>query len=102
MTMPSKDDILIEEQFAQTRMKAGTFRRLMSYVRPYRRLFIINLVFTVLATISQLLGPKFIQLGIDRHLTHIASAETAARGILIISAVYLANLVVGWLLSIIK
>ncbi len=100
--MPSKDDILIEEQFAQTRMKAGTFRRLMGYVRPYRRLFIINLVFTVLATVSQLLGPKFIQLGIDRHLTHIASAETAARGILIISAVYLANLVVGWVLSIIQ
>ena len=100
--MPSKDDIAIEEQFAQTRMSAGTFRRLMNYVRPYRRLFIINLVFTVLATVSALLGPKFIQLGIDRHLTHIASAETAARGILVISLIYLANLVLGWLLTVIQ
>ena len=87
---------------SQTRMSAGTFRRLMSYVRRYRREFIINLVFTVLATVSALLGPKFIQLGIDRHLTHITDAATATRGILILSGIYLGNLLLGWLLTVIQ
>ncbi len=97
--MPAKDDILIEEQFAQKRMSAGTFRRLAGYVRPYRRLFALNLVFTILATISQLLGPKFIQVGIDRYLTNFTSAQAAMVGIFWISVIYLTNLLIGWGLS---
>src|SRR5688572_768718 len=97
--MPAKDDILIDEQFAQKRMSAGTFLRLMSYVRPYRRLFMVNLALTMLATISQLLGPKFIQIGIDRYLTNFTTAQAAMTGILIISVIYLANLLFNWMLS---
>src|SRR5688572_1311186 len=97
--MASKDDILIDEQFAQKRMSAGTFLRLMSYVRPYRRLFMVNLALTMLATISQLLGPKFIQIGIDRYLTNFTTAQAAMTGILIISVIYLANLLFNWVLS---
>src|SRR5438093_3264939 len=67
--MPSKDDIALEEEFARKRMDKGTFLRLTSTLRPYRRTFVLNLLFTLLATVSQLLGPKFIQLGIDRYLT---------------------------------
>jgi ATP-binding cassette subfamily B multidrug efflux pump len=100
--MASKDDILLEEQFAQKRMSAGTFLRLMSYVRPYRRVFVLNMVFTVLAIASQLAGPKFIQLGIDRYLTNFADAANAMRGILLVSGIYLANLLLGWGLSIIQ
>src|SRR5688572_13279365 len=95
----SKDDILLEEQFAQQRMSARTFARLMNYVRPYRRTFVLNLVFTVLAIGSQLAGPKLIQMGIDRYLTGIG--EAAMKGILVVSGIYLANLIVGWGLSII-
>ena len=97
--MAAKDDALIDEQFAQKRMSAGTFRRLAGYVRPYRRLFAINLVFTLLATISQLLGPKFIQIGIDRYLTSFTTAQAAMTGIFWISAIYLTNLLIGWGLS---
>ncbi|HZO85609.1 MAG TPA: ABC transporter transmembrane domain-containing protein, partial [Verrucomicrobiae bacterium] len=97
--MASKDDILIDEQFAQKRMSAGTFMRLMSYVRPYRRLFAINLIMTVLATVSQLLGPKFIQIGIDRYLTNFTTAQAAMNGIFLISVIYLANLLFNWVLS---
>lgn len=96
----SKDDILIEEQFAQKRMSMGTFMRLASYLRPYKRRFAFNLIFTALATLSQLLGPKFIQVGIDRYLTHLTTAQAAAHGILIISLFYLANLLLGWFLSV--
>jgi len=96
----SQDDISLEEQFAQKRMSASTFRRLASYVAPYRRTFFLNLVFTILATLSQLLGPKFIQLGIDRYLTSFTAPGTAMTGIAILSGIYLANLSFNWLLSV--
>ena len=98
--MPSEDDIKLEEEFQQSRMSAGTFRRLLGYVRPYRRTLALNLVLTVLATASALLGPKFIQIGIDRFLAKGTSAEVAMQGIFVISAIYLGNLLIGWGLSV--
>src|SRR5207244_12047572 len=80
-------------------MSKATFLRLLRYVRPYRRLFQFNLLLTLLATLSQLLGPKFIQIGIDRYLTNFFSAQAAFRGILVVSSIYLANLLLGWFLS---
>lgn len=100
--MGSNDDILLEEQFAQKQMSASTFWRLASYVRPYRRVFALNLLFTVLSTLSQLLGPKFIQIGIDRYLTNFTSAQVAMTGIGVVSGIYLANLLLGWGLSIVQ
>src|SRR5688572_22523532 len=97
--MASNEDIQIEEAFAQKRMSAGTFARLMSYMRPYRRRIVLNLIFTVLATASQLLGPKFIQIGIDRYLTSFTTMQAAMTGIFVISAIYLVNLLANWVLS---
>jgi ATP-binding cassette subfamily B protein len=51
---------------------------------------------------SQLFGPKLIQLGIDRYLTHITSSAAAASGILIISAFYLGNLLLGWAVRVVQ
>ena len=98
--MATADDIKLEEEFQQRRMSAGTFRRLLGYVRPYRRTLAFNLVLTVLATASALLGPKFIQIGIDRFLAKGTSAEAAMHGILVISLIYLGNLLIGWGLSV--
>jgi ABC-type multidrug transport system fused ATPase/permease subunit len=97
--MPSNDDILLEEAFQQKPMNKATFLRLLGYVAPYRRMFRLNLLFTLLATASQLLGPKFVQIGIDRYLTNFSSAQAAFRGILLVSAIYLINLLFGWFLS---
>lgn len=94
--MAKHDPILIDEAFAQRTMSKELFGRLMEYVRPYRRTLYFNLFLTLVATISQLLGPKFIQLGIDRYLVEFTSIEVATRGILIVSLVYLANLLLGW------
>jgi ATP-binding cassette subfamily B multidrug efflux pump len=58
------------------------------------------MLLTLLATLSQLLGPKFIQIGIDRYLTNFVSAQAAFRGILVVSTIYLANLLLGWFLSV--
>jgi ATP-binding cassette, subfamily B, multidrug efflux pump len=100
--MATQDEIQLEEEFQQTRMRSGTFRRLMGYVAPYRRTLVLNLVFTVLATASALLGPKFIQLGIDRYLTGVATADAAMHGVFVLSAFYLANLFLGWGLSVVQ
>ena len=51
--MGSKEDLALEEEFAQKRMSASTFRRLAHYVGPYKRMFCINLLFTILATLSR-------------------------------------------------
>jgi ATP-binding cassette subfamily B protein len=98
--MASQIDIELEEATAQRRMSKAIFFRLAACLRPYRRLFAFNLVFTLLATLSQLLGPKFIQIGIDRHLTNFSSAQAAYQGILLISVIYLGNLLLGWFLSV--
>lgn len=98
--MARQDSILIEEAFAQRAMSKAILSRLMEFVRPYRRTFYLNLVLTLLATISQLLGPKFIQLGIDKYLVQFANMETAMRGILVISLLYMVNLVAGWGLTV--
>ena len=98
--MAKHDHIMIEEAFAQKRMSKALLSRLASYIRPYRRTFYLNLFFTLLATISQLLGPKFVQVGIDRYLAQVTNAQLAMRGILILSAIYLGNLFLGWFLSV--
>lgn len=98
--MAAKPDIALEEEFAQRPMTKAMLRRLAYYLRPYRRLFYWNLGFTLAATVSQLLGPKFIQIGIDRYLTDFSDPLVAARGIFLVSAIYLGNLLLGWFLTI--
>jgi ABC-type multidrug transport system fused ATPase/permease subunit len=98
--MAKDDHIMIDEAFAQQRMSRALLSRLGGYIRPYKRTFFLNLLFTLLATISQLLGPKFIQIGIDQYLSEFTNAQLAMRGILIVSAIYLGNLFLGWFLSV--
>lgn len=98
--MAKAEDIQLEEQFAQKRMSKATFFRLMQYLHPYRKKFVHNLAFTLLATASGLLGPKFIQVAIDRYLTTFASAPTARWGLVLVSLVYLVNLLLGWFFSV--
>ena len=97
--MAKSVDIELEELFARKRMSRDTFLRLARSLAPYRRMFLLNLLFTLGATASQLLGPKFIQLGIDRYLVQFTSARQAFEGILMMSAVYLFNLLLGWWLT---
>jgi len=98
--MPAQPDLELEEAFEQKQMSRATFRRLAGYLGPYRRLFALNLALTLLATVSQLLGPKLIQIGIDRHLTNWSSVPAAIQGILVISILYFVNLLAGWALSV--
>ena len=98
--MSTAQDVQLEEAMAQKRMDFAMVRRLMTWSRPYRFHLILNLFGTALAITSQLLGPKLIQTGIDRYLSHITAGADASRGILIISALYLGNLLFGWGLTV--
>ncbi len=103
--MATHDDIALDEEFAQTALRESLLRRLFSYTRPYRNLFAINLVLTILATGSSLFGPKLIQVGIDRYISPTLSgasemSQAAVRGIGWVSALYLGNLLFGWGLSV--
>lgn len=110
--MAGHDDIALDEEFAQTAMRGSLLRRLFSYTRPYRREFLLNLVLSVLATASTLLGPKLIQVAIDRYLTPAlrdldargdsALAGAASRGVALVSLLYLLNLLIGWFLSVVS
>jgi ATP-binding cassette subfamily B multidrug efflux pump len=94
--MSVAEDVLLEEALTQKPMSLALLRRLLSCARPYRRVVLLNLTATILFVTSQLLGPKLIRLGIDRYLTHITTSEAATRGILIVSVLYLGNLLLGW------
>ena len=50
--MASQIDIELEEATAQKRMSRAVFFRLAAFIHPYRRTFALNLLFTLLATIS--------------------------------------------------
>lgn len=94
------EEQLIEEEVARTAIRGTIIRRIWKYIRPYWKSCLITAICTVLSTICELLWPKLIQIGIDRYLIKIKTPETAIRGILIVSAIYLANLLLNWALSI--
>ena len=61
----SNDDLLIEEELAQTRLSRATAGRLFGYLRPYRKLVAWNLGLEILWVSSMLLGPHLVKVGID-------------------------------------
>ena len=93
-------DVLLEEALAQKPLSLAMIRRLMGWARPYRTAVVINIGATILSVLSQLMGPKLIQIGIDKYLTHIATRAAALEGIFVISAIYLGNLLVNWRLTV--
>lgn len=109
--MATHDDIALDEEFAQSSLRGSLLKRLLAYTRPYRRALYTNLALTLLATASALVGPRLIQHSIDHALgpalgtggaTTALSRSAAAHEILILSGLYLANLLLGWGLTVIQ
>jgi ATP-binding cassette subfamily B multidrug efflux pump len=98
--MSATDDVLLEESLEQRPMSGTVLWRIFALTRPYRWLVILNLIGTALVVTSQLLGPYLIRQGIDKYLTHITTRQDAVQGIMIISGIYLANLLLGWGLTV--
>jgi ATP-binding cassette subfamily B multidrug efflux pump len=95
-------DILLEEALERKPLSGAMLRRLLRWAAPYRRSVWLNIGTTLLLVISQLLGPWLIRTGINLYLTDFRTAAAAIHGILIISGLYLGNLLVGWALTVVQ
>jgi ATP-binding cassette subfamily B multidrug efflux pump len=93
-------DILLEEALAQKTLSFAMLVRLMRWAQPYRASAFLSIGATLLAVASQLAGPKLIQVGIDKYLVHITTSAAAIHGILVVSSLYLVNLLLNWRLTV--
>jgi ABC-type multidrug transport system fused ATPase/permease subunit len=102
--MSDYEDIALEEQLEQRNVTWPLFRRLFSYAKPYRNILIRTMIATLLATASTLMGPRLIQWGIDHYLLKVAqdglSQDKLMHGLLVVSGLYLGNLLLGWIVSV--
>ena len=93
-------DPLNEEEFERRPMDGALLSRLAFYLRPYRSAVILSLFASVGMVACSLIGPRFIQLGIDKYLTRVENPAAALRGLLGISALFLASLAFAWVLTV--
>ncbi len=98
--MSTGEDFLLEETLEQKAMNFHLLRRLFALTRGYRGLVAANVAGTMLAVASQLLGPYLIRTGINNYLAHFTSKSEAMRGLEWITGCYVANLLLGWVLTV--
>jgi ATP-binding cassette subfamily B multidrug efflux pump len=97
----------MEEEIPGRAYDARLMRRLLTYLRPYRRAIAVSLVLLGAQALIQVAGPLLTRLAIDRYLTpagpRAASlldpwlAASVRTGLLQIAALYLALIVTGFL-----
>src|SRR6266567_3107971 len=81
-----------EDEILGKAYDARIMRRLLTYVRPYLRLTIVALVFLILLSLVDLVGPALIGYGIDHYIaptTQTLSETQRTIGLLVVSSVYL-------------
>jgi len=93
-------DPILEEELDRRPMDGALLTRLAHFLRPYRVAVVISLSASVGMVICQLLGPRFIQMGIDRYLTRVQDPAAAIRGLMGMSTLYLASLAFSWFFSV--
>jgi ATP-binding cassette subfamily B protein len=73
-------------------------RRLLGYLKPYRRLVVIALTLTILVNLVRQIGPLLTKWAIDDYIAPAADGrmpfESASQGILWLALAYLASLVI--------
>ena len=90
-----------EDEILGKAYDARIMRRLLTYVRPYLRLSIVALVFLILLSLVDLVGPALIGYGIDHYIaptTQTLSETQRSIGLLEISSIYLIVLIIGLIL----
>src|SRR6266567_985727 len=90
-----------EDEILGKAYDARIMRRLLTYVRPYLRLTIVALVFLILLSLVDLVGPALIGYGIDHYIaptTQTLSETQRSIGLLEVSSVYLVVLIIGLVL----
>jgi ATP-binding cassette, subfamily B, multidrug efflux pump len=89
----------IHEEEQLGRLYSGrAARRLVRYLRPYRRLVVVALTLTVAVNLVRQVGPLLVQLTIDRYITPASQGalalDTAFSGIAVLAALFLLSNVV--------
>src|SRR6266513_160048 len=87
-----------EDEILGKAYDARIMRRLLTYVRPYLRLTIVALVFLILVSLVDLVGPALIGYGIDHYIapkTQTLSETQRSIGLLEVALVYLLVLMLG-------
>jgi ATP-binding cassette, subfamily B, multidrug efflux pump len=90
-----------EDEILGKAYDARIMRRLLTYIRPYIRLTIVALVFLILVSLVDLVGPALIGYGIDHYIVPKAQTLSEAQrstGLLVVAAVYLLVLILGLIL----
>ncbi len=93
--MKKDTDEVMEESFSRKPLTKGIVVRLAAYLAPYKRIVVIAMISALAATASQLFGPAIIQWGIDTQLAK-PNQSGSNNGILLVAALYLGNLFLGW------
>ena len=90
-----------EDEILGKAYDARIMRRLLTYVRPYLRLTIVALVFLILLSLVDLVGPALIGYGIDKYIAPKTQTLTEAQrsiGLLEVASIYLLVLIAGLIL----
>src|SRR5436309_7613331 len=90
-----------EDEILGKAYDARIMGRLLTYVRPYLRLTIMALVFMILVSLVDLVGPALIGYGIDHYIapkTQTLSETQRSIGLLEVASVYLFVLILGLVL----
>ena len=90
-----------EDEILGKAYDARIMRRLLTYIRPYMRLTIVALVFLILLSMVDLVGPALIGYGIDHYIaptTQTLSETQRSIGLLKVASVYLFVLIIGLVL----
>jgi ATP-binding cassette, subfamily B, multidrug efflux pump len=90
-----------EDEILGKAYDARIMRRLLTYVRPYLRITIVALVFLILLSVVDLIGPALIGYGIDHHIaptTQTLSETQRSTGLLEVSCTFLLVLITGLVL----
>ncbi len=90
-----------EDEILGKAYDARIMRRLLTYIRPYMRLTIVALVFLILVSLVDLVGPALIGYGIDQYIapkTQTLSETQRSIGLLEVASVYLFVLIIGLIL----
>jgi ATP-binding cassette subfamily B multidrug efflux pump len=90
-----------EDEILGKAYDARIMRRLLTYVRPYLHLTILALIFLVLVSLVDLVGPALIGYGIDHYIapkTQNLSETQRGMGLLGVASFYLLVLIAGLIL----
>jgi ATP-binding cassette, subfamily B, multidrug efflux pump len=90
-----------EDEILGKAYDARIMRRLLTYLRPYIRLTVVALVFLILVSLVDLVGPALIGFGIDQYIapkTQTLTETQRSIGLLEVSSIYLLVLIIGLVL----